>query len=159
MQQLVGWLSQQAAAACRNWLKSPVSDSSSAANCAVSYSQVQRYCLAGACWSSSEPGGGRLLVLGAAGLFDDAWLDKEDNSRLSDFVFKWLRPVSTRLLRVERAALIECSSCTEQWWQASILPFYLCHGFHPTSKALLASCAVRCPYVCPAGLQGVPACC
>jgi hypothetical protein len=34
-------------------------------------------------------------VLGAAGLFDDAWLDKEDNSRLSDFVFKWLRPVST----------------------------------------------------------------
>ncbi|KAF6258344.1 hypothetical protein COO60DRAFT_1270809 [Scenedesmus sp. NREL 46B-D3] len=48
----------------------------------------------GACWSSAEPGGGRLLVLGAAGLFDDAWLDKEDNSRLSDFVFRWLRPGS-----------------------------------------------------------------
>lgn len=34
------------------------------------------------------------MVLGAAGLFDDAWIDKEDNSRISDFVFKWLRPVS-----------------------------------------------------------------
>jgi intraflagellar transport protein 52 len=41
-----------------------------------------------------------LLVLGAAGLFDDAWLDKEDNSRLSDFVFKWLRPVSTDVLQL-----------------------------------------------------------
>lgn len=32
-------------------------------------------------------------MLGAARLFDDAWLDKEDNSRINDFVFKWLRPV------------------------------------------------------------------
>lgn len=37
------------------------------------------------------------MVLGAAGLFDDAWLDKEDNSRISDFAFKWLRPVSQQL--------------------------------------------------------------
>ncbi len=52
-------------------------------------------CLAAAaCWSSSEPGGGRVLVLGSAGLLHDAWLDKEDNSRISDFVFRWLRPVS-----------------------------------------------------------------
>lgn len=50
--------------------------------------------LAGACWSSPDPSGGRCVVLGAAGLFDDAWLDKEDNSKISDFVFKWLRPVS-----------------------------------------------------------------
>jgi hypothetical protein len=33
-------------------------------------------------------------VLGAASLLDDAYLDKEDNSRISDFIFKWLRPVS-----------------------------------------------------------------
>eukprot|EP00775_Hariotina_reticulata_P010963 gene10963-11117_t len=51
-----------------------------------------------ACWSSPEPGGGRLLVLGAAGLLDDAYLDKEDNSRISDFIFKWLRPGSKLML-------------------------------------------------------------
>lgn len=34
-----------------------------------------------------------MLVLGSAGLLHDAWLDKEDNSRISDFVFRWLRPV------------------------------------------------------------------
>lgn len=38
-----------------------------------------------------------MLVLGSAGLLHDAWLDKEDNSRISDFVFRWLRPVSTRV--------------------------------------------------------------
>lgn len=36
-------------------------------------------------------------MLGSAGLLHDAWLDKEDNSRISDFVFRWLRPVSARL--------------------------------------------------------------
>lgn len=51
-------------------------------------------CLAGACWCSPDSAGGRLLVLGTCQLFDDKWLDKEDNSKLMDFVFKWLRPVS-----------------------------------------------------------------
>jgi hypothetical protein len=37
-----------------------------------------------------------VLVLGSAGLLHDAWIDKEDNSRISDFVFRWLRPVSSR---------------------------------------------------------------
>lgn len=64
----------------------------------------------GACWSSPEPGGGRLLVLGAAGLFDDAWLDKEDNSRLSDFVFKWLRPGSKLSLHAADAEDSDISS-------------------------------------------------
>lgn len=41
-------------------------------------------------------GGGRLLVLGSARMFDDRWLDKEENARLMDWVFKWLRPVSGR---------------------------------------------------------------
>lgn len=53
----------------------------------------------GACWLSPEPGGGRVVVLGSAGLLADAWLDKEDNSRISDFVFRWLRPVSALQLR------------------------------------------------------------
>jgi intraflagellar transport protein 52 len=33
-------------------------------------------------------------VLGSVQLFDDRYLDKEENSKLMDFVFKWLRPVS-----------------------------------------------------------------
>jgi hypothetical protein len=45
-----------------------------------------------ACWSAGGPGG-KLLVLGAADLFEDGWLDKEDNSRLMEWCFKWLRPV------------------------------------------------------------------
>ncbi len=45
-----------------------------------------------AAWAGE--GGGRLLVLGSAAVFDDTWLDKEDNSRLMEFVFRWLRPVS-----------------------------------------------------------------
>ncbi|KAK9802962.1 hypothetical protein WJX72_012202 [[Myrmecia] bisecta] len=44
----------------------------------------------GALWS--KEGSGRLAVLGCAGMFDDKWLDKEDNGRLMDFLFKWLRP-------------------------------------------------------------------
>jgi len=51
-----------------------------------------------AAWEAQPgSGGGRLLVLGAAQAFDDQWLDKEDNARLMDWVFKWLRPVSLRV--------------------------------------------------------------
>ncbi len=42
----------------------------------------------------NEEGGGRVAVLGSVQLLDDSWIDKEDNSRLADFLFKWLRPVS-----------------------------------------------------------------
>lgn len=31
-------------------------------------------------------------------MFDDKWIDKEENSKLMDFVFKWLRPVSGVLI-------------------------------------------------------------
>jgi len=33
-------------------------------------------------------------VLGSVQLFDDKYIDKEENSKLVDFIFKWLRPVS-----------------------------------------------------------------
>ena len=52
----------------------------------------------GAMWDAgSSPGGGtagRICVLGSALLFDDAWIEKEDNARLAEFVFEWLRPGS-----------------------------------------------------------------
>ncbi|KAM3568104.1 hypothetical protein VYU27_009769 [Nannochloropsis oceanica] len=35
-------------------------------------------------------GGGRLMVLGAAELLADAWLDQEDNALLADALFQWL---------------------------------------------------------------------
>jgi len=47
----------------------------------------------GAVWQSE--GSGRICVLGSVQLFDDKYLDKEENSKLMDFVFKWLRPGST----------------------------------------------------------------
>lgn len=35
-----------------------------------------------------------MAVLGSAALFEDAWLDKEENAKLMDTVFRWLLPVS-----------------------------------------------------------------
>ena len=37
-----------------------------------------------------ERGKGRLCVLGSVQIFDDAWLQKEDNGKLADVIFKWL---------------------------------------------------------------------
>ncbi len=48
---------------------------------------------AGALWT--QPGAGKLAVLGSAEMFDDAWLDREDNARVMDWVFRWLRRVRT----------------------------------------------------------------
>ena len=48
-------------------------------------------CATGALWT--QPGAGKLAVLGSAEMFDDAWLDREDNARVMDWVFRWLRRV------------------------------------------------------------------
>lgn len=45
--------------------------------------------IAGAVWQGSK-GQGRVFVLGSVTVFEDAWLDKEDNSKLLDFVLLWL---------------------------------------------------------------------
>ncbi|KAG1674864.1 hypothetical protein FOA52_015254 [Chlamydomonas sp. UWO 241] len=49
----------------------------------------------GAIWSK---GAGKICVLGSAAMFDDKWIDKEENSKVMDFVFKWLRPGSKVVL-------------------------------------------------------------
>lgn len=46
----------------------------------------------GAVWH--QAGQGRIAVLGSVSMFDDKWIDKEENSKVMDFVFKWLRPGS-----------------------------------------------------------------
>ena len=38
--------------------------------------------------------GGRLLAIGSCCIFEDAWLDKEDNNKLMEFAFKFLKPGS-----------------------------------------------------------------
>eukprot|EP00191_Tetraselmis_sp_GSL018_P015353 CAMPEP_0177593220 /NCGR_PEP_ID=MMETSP0419_2-20121207/9015_1 /TAXON_ID=582737 /ORGANISM="Tetraselmis sp., Strain GSL018" /LENGTH=499 /DNA_ID=CAMNT_0019084215 /DNA_START=322 /DNA_END=1817 /DNA_ORIENTATION=- len=43
----------------------------------------------------SKPNAGRLVVMGSARVFEDKWLDKEENSRLMDFIFKFLKPASS----------------------------------------------------------------
>mmetsp|Transcript_28767 Transcript_28767/g.81015 ORF Transcript_28767/g.81015 Transcript_28767/m.81015 type:complete len:501 (+) Transcript_28767:323-1825(+) len=47
-----------------------------------------------AVWGGQK-GAGKLVVMGSVHLFDDKWLDKEENSRLMDFTFKMLKPNST----------------------------------------------------------------
>lgn len=56
-------------------------------------SRTQNYTHAGALWQQEGSGGGRIAVLGSVQLFDDKYIDKEENSKLVDFIFKWLRPV------------------------------------------------------------------
>jgi len=46
----------------------------------------------GAVWTAE--GQGRIAVFGSVSMFDDKYIDKEENSKLMDFVFKWLRPGS-----------------------------------------------------------------
>eukprot|EP00232_Nephroselmis_pyriformis_P030578 CAMPEP_0182873168 /NCGR_PEP_ID=MMETSP0034_2-20130328/12154_1 /TAXON_ID=156128 /ORGANISM="Nephroselmis pyriformis, Strain CCMP717" /LENGTH=498 /DNA_ID=CAMNT_0025005799 /DNA_START=149 /DNA_END=1645 /DNA_ORIENTATION=- len=43
----------------------------------------------GAVWH--QKGAGRLAVVGSAEIFEDAWLDKEENNKLMDFLFRWLK--------------------------------------------------------------------
>eukprot|EP00803_Ostreobium_quekettii_P007548 evm.model.scf_2008.2 EVM.evm.TU.scf_2008.2 scf_2008:8770-11280(+) len=45
-----------------------------------------------------KEGTGKLAVLGSAKIFDDKWIDKEDNSKLMDFFFRWLKPKSKVVL-------------------------------------------------------------
>ena len=34
-------------------------------------------------------------MMGSVAMYDDKWLDSEDNSKLMDWLFRWLKPVST----------------------------------------------------------------
>mmetsp|Transcript_31847 Transcript_31847/g.38538 ORF Transcript_31847/g.38538 Transcript_31847/m.38538 type:complete len:486 (+) Transcript_31847:279-1736(+) len=46
----------------------------------------------GAVWEKA--GAGRIAVLGSGLLFEDSWLDKEDNVKLMEFIIKWLTPTT-----------------------------------------------------------------
>lgn len=50
----------------------------------------------GAVWH--QAGQGRIAVIGSVSMFDDKWIDKEENSKVMEFVFKWLRPGSKVVL-------------------------------------------------------------
>jgi len=43
-----------------------------------------------AAMTCAEKGNGRLCVMGSTHMFEDKWLDKEDNSKIMEVVFKWL---------------------------------------------------------------------
>ncbi len=42
-----------------------------------------------ACWT--RKGAGRLVVFGSSHVFDDAWIDEEENSKLQEVLFKWIQ--------------------------------------------------------------------
>lgn len=46
---------------------------------------------AGALWQGQA--GGKLAVMGSVAMFDDKWLDSEDNSKIMDWLFRWLKQV------------------------------------------------------------------
>lgn len=69
--------------------------------CMIGMAQVHLPCPAGAVWF--EEGAGRLAVLGSAQIFDDKWIDKEDNSKIMDFLFRWLKPESKMKLDMQDA--------------------------------------------------------
>ena len=42
-----------------------------------------------------QANGGRLAVIASHQIFDDNWIDKEENGKLQETIFKWLIPSST----------------------------------------------------------------
>ena len=45
--------------------------------------------------TSNNNGKGRVIVISSCAIFEDAWLDKEDNNKVMEFAFKFLKPGST----------------------------------------------------------------
>ena len=44
--------------------------------------------------NNNSNGKGRLIVISSCAIFEDAWLDKEDNNKVMEFAFKFLKPGS-----------------------------------------------------------------
>ncbi|KAL0031916.1 hypothetical protein WJX79_005109 [Trebouxia sp. C0005] len=55
----------------------------------------------GALWQGQ--GGGKLAVMGSVAMFDDKWLDSEDNSKIMDWLFRWLKQGSQMQLDLHDA--------------------------------------------------------
>ena len=64
---------------------------------------VPYLCCTAAVWTGER--GGKLAVLGSAAMFDDKWLDVEDNAKVMDWLFRWLKPVRFPVLCSCSAAL------------------------------------------------------
>ena len=45
--------------------------------------------LTGAIWQGDK-GSGKVSVCGSVGMFEDSWIDKENNAKLFDFLMLWL---------------------------------------------------------------------
>ena len=93
-------------------------------------------CATGALWT--QPGAGKLAVLGSAEMFDDAWLDREDNARVMDWVFRWLR-------RVRATSFLYCVAqykrCKEREGICCVLPCVtLCNPAHQPQGRIAAPC-------------------
>ena len=61
---------------------------------APSYPGTSAAAAAAAAAAAKEAGGkvthGRVMVVGSGRLFSDEWLDKEENGKLADVLFRWL---------------------------------------------------------------------
>lgn len=72
----------------------------------------------GAVWS--QPGYGRIAVLGSCMMLDDKWIDKEENAKIMDFLFKFLRPVRGGAWCAQRRAHCRAEACRAPFVQARL---------------------------------------
>ena len=48
-----------------------------------------------------QDGGGKLAVVGSAHVFSDGYIDKEENSKLQEILFKWLTTDQVSLNQID----------------------------------------------------------
>ena len=61
-------------------------------------------------YTDPQNGHGKLVVLGSAHMFHDHYIDKEENSKLQDVIFRWLTSDDVTLNTID-ADDPEVSSC------------------------------------------------
>jgi len=94
--------------------------------------------IVGALWQGQA--GGKLAVMGSVAMFDDKWLDSEDNSKIMDWLFRWLKPVGPLFFMPESGNSNQvahgkmtscCHLCMPCWQYNQIQPRP--HGNTPSS--------------------------
>lgn len=61
-----------------------------------------------------QSGAGKLVVMGSAHIFSDQYLDKEENAKLQEVVFRWLTTDDISLNSID-ADDPEVCWCMNQW--------------------------------------------
>ena len=66
-----------------------------------------------------QDGGGKLAVVGSAHVFSDGYIDKEENSKLQEIIFKWLTTDQVSLNQIDA----ENPEVSEQFISPTLYPW------------------------------------